>query len=59
VLYMALADGVSRVRTGPLTLHTRTAVKVAEMFTDAKFSLEEETDDGCVLVCQGVGFKRK
>lgn len=33
VLYMALAHGTTRVLTGPLSLHTRTAIHVAELFT--------------------------
>lgn len=32
VIYMALADGVSRIRTGPLTLHTTTALLIASHF---------------------------
>lgn len=31
---MALANGTSRIRTGPITLHTRTAIHVAEQLTN-------------------------
>ena len=37
VLYMALAAGTSRVVTGSLTLHTQTAIWVAEQLTAARF----------------------
>ncbi len=35
---MALAEGLSRVKTGPLTLHTETAIHVAEMMTNGEVS---------------------
>lgn len=31
---MALANGTSRMRTGPVTLHTQTAIHVAEQLTN-------------------------
>lgn len=40
ILYMALADGTSTLRTGSLTLHTRTAIWVAEQLTGATFEVE-------------------
>ena len=33
---MAIADGESRVRCGPLTDHTKTAIHVAEQMTDVR-----------------------
>ena len=39
ILYMALADGTSEVMTGCLTLHTRTAIDIAEHMTKAKFEV--------------------
>lgn len=39
VIFMALAKGTSRVLTGPLTLHTKTAIWVAQKMTAAKFRL--------------------
>ncbi|MPC28423.1 Protein daughterless [Portunus trituberculatus] len=39
IIYMALADGKSRIRTGPLTNHTRTAIWVAEMMTKGRLLL--------------------
>jgi RNA 3'-terminal phosphate cyclase (ATP) len=37
VLFMAFAEGISEIVTGPLTLHTRTAIMVAEQMTGATF----------------------
>jgi RNA 3'-terminal phosphate cyclase len=36
VILMALAKGRSVVRSGPITLHTRTAIHVAEMMTKVR-----------------------
>jgi RNA 3'-terminal phosphate cyclase len=36
VIFMALAAGTSRVRCGPLSLHTRTAIHFAQHITGAR-----------------------
>ena len=49
ILYMALADGLSQVMTGCLTLHTQTAIWTAEQFLGANLfevqKLDEDDDD--------------
>ncbi|KAI9056695.1 RNA 3'-terminal phosphate cyclase [Trametes sanguinea] len=55
IIFLALAHGRSRVRTGPLTLHTRTAIWVAEQLTDAKFHVEESADSA-IIECEGIGY---
>mmetsp|Transcript_25441 Transcript_25441/g.37450 ORF Transcript_25441/g.37450 Transcript_25441/m.37450 type:complete len:442 (+) Transcript_25441:228-1553(+) len=40
ILYMALADGTSEVITGGITLHTKTAIMIAEKLTGASFEVE-------------------
>lgn len=52
VLFMALAKGRSRMRTGPLTLHTRTAIHVAELMTGVKFTVTSEASH-CIVECDG------
>lgn len=39
IIFMALARGESKVRTGCLTLHTRTAIDVARQMTNAAFEI--------------------
>ncbi|OSX64634.1 hypothetical protein POSPLADRAFT_1136578 [Postia placenta MAD-698-R-SB12] len=56
IIFLALAQGRSRVRTGPITLHTKTAIWVAEHLTNAKFEIREETDQHFVVQCDGVGY---
>ena len=37
VILMALAKGKSAIRTGPVTLHTRTAIHIVELLTQVLF----------------------
>lgn len=69
IIYMALAGGMSEMLVGSLTLHTQTAIWVAEQCTSAKFDLRR-LDDGPVpgsddegrisgrylIRCEGIGF---
>ncbi|KAI0332099.1 RNA 3'-terminal phosphate cyclase [Cubamyces sp. BRFM 1775] len=55
IVFLALASGRSRVKCGPLTLHTRTAIWVAEQMTEAKFNVEE-TEGFAMIECEGIGF---
>jgi len=57
IIFLALADGKSTVKTGPLTLHTRTAIWVAEQLTNAKFEIKENSDGTCLITCDGIGMK--
>ncbi|KAJ3482502.1 hypothetical protein NLI96_g6942 [Meripilus lineatus] len=56
IIFLALAQGKSTVRTGPLTLHTRTGIWVAEKLTNAKFEVEEQSDGSILLSCTGIGY---
>lgn len=60
---MALAEGTSRINFGQmkLSLHTETAIKIAEMMLGdrgLKFTMLEDKDDGVsnILECQGCGL---
>jgi RNA 3'-terminal phosphate cyclase (ATP) len=37
---MALANGVSRIKTGPVTLHTQTAIHFAEQLAKVSIPLQ-------------------
>ncbi|KZT62757.1 RNA 3'-terminal phosphate cyclase [Calocera cornea HHB12733] len=60
IIFLALADGRSTVRTGPLTLHTRTAIWVAEQMTNATFTIEETVSENgpatSIIHCDGIGW---
>lgn len=66
VLYMALAQGTSMISTGSLTLHTRTAMWLAEQLCGVTFEVQgpfgPPDSNGRVsgkhtLQCQGLGFQ--
>lgn len=54
IIYMAMANGVSIIRTGELTLHTETAIDVVEKMTDARFKVEKHPDGSATIECQGI-----
>ncbi|CAA7267984.1 unnamed protein product [Cyclocybe aegerita] len=58
IILMALAEGTSEVRCGSagLSLHTRTAIWLAEQLTGAKFEITHESDGTVVVRCDGIGY---
>lgn len=59
IIFMALAKGISRIRcTVPLTLHTKTAIYIAELLTAAKFNVIEESGATTAIIeCNGIGYE--
>ncbi|XP_028301255.1 RNA 3'-terminal phosphate cyclase [Gouania willdenowi] len=60
IIFMALANGTSRIRTGAVTLHTQTAIHIAEQLTQAKFTItkcddELSSDSTYEIHCEGSG----
>ena len=65
ILYMALARGTSTLKAGSLTLHTQTAIEVAEKLCGARFKIqpqptEERDSNGRLsglyeIQCEGAG----
>ncbi|KAH9524174.1 hypothetical protein Btru_053732 [Bulinus truncatus] len=55
ILLMALAEGQSKVLAGPLTLHTKTAIYVVQLMTEAKFAVTELENKTVIVECQGLG----
>lgn len=57
IIFMALAKGVSRMRcTLPLTMHTKTAIYIAELLTEAKFTVIEENSTA-IIECAGIAYE--
>lgn len=54
---MGLANGTSRIRTGPISLHTRTAIYIVETLTKAKYNVYENDDGTADIECIGIGFQ--
>lgn len=57
IIFMALANGVSRIRSGPLTLHTQTAIHFTQLLTGAKFNVNKENENNYLIECHGISFK--
>ncbi|KAG7513286.1 RNA 3' [Solea senegalensis] len=56
IIFMALANGTSRIRTAAVTLHTQTAIHIAEQLTEAKFTITKSEDEQSFIIeCQGSG----
>merc|ERR1712080_521255 len=57
ILFMALASGKSKVKVGSLSLHSETAIYIAEKLTAAKFTVIKEGEDSNVIECTGCAHK--
>lgn len=56
IIFMALASGMSQIRTSAVTTHTKTAIHVVELMTQAKFELTECDDGTTIITCQGCNY---
>lgn len=59
IIYMALADGTSKIVTNEFTLHTKTAIEVCKQIINASFSVNEEKNGRVEIICKGVGFENE
>ncbi|CAF1421308.1 unnamed protein product [Adineta ricciae] len=63
ILLMALAKGRSRIRCGPLSDRTKTAIYVVEHLTNVKFQVTDDNSPafhGTILIeCEGLGYQRR
>lgn len=57
IILMAVAHGKSRVKCGPVTLHTQTAIHIAHQLTEAKFTVINDGPDSNIIECEGIGLK--
>ncbi len=57
IIWMALADGESRIRTSAMTSHTSTGVEVVGSLTGARFEVGERSR-GVEIICQGISLRR-
>ncbi|ESO11323.1 hypothetical protein HELRODRAFT_91513 [Helobdella robusta] len=56
IIFMALADGRSVMRTSEPTLHTRTAMDVIERMTNAKFTVDQISEKEWIITCDGISY---
>lgn len=57
IIFMALAKGMSRMSCGEPSLHTRTAMSIAERLTTAKFRVRKPKGNmqHWIIECEGAG----
>jgi len=55
IIYMALANGESKMLSGPISLHTETAIWIAQTLTKAKFQVEKLDKNLNMITCTGSG----
>ncbi|KAJ8925822.1 hypothetical protein NQ315_009673 [Exocentrus adspersus] len=53
IIFMALAKGVSKVKVGPVTMHTKTAIFVVETLTKVKFIIHPVNEHANIIECSG------
>ncbi|KAJ5079658.1 RNA 3'-terminal phosphate cyclase [Anaeramoeba ignava] len=56
IIFMALAEGISKFRTCELSLHTQTAIHFVTELTGAKF-LTSKDGSSWIIECEGIGHK--
>ena len=59
IIYMALAEGTSKIITNKLTLHTKTAIEVCKQIIKASFSVVEKERKKVEIICNGIGFENE
>ncbi len=59
ILPASLAAGESCFRTSLITLHTLTAIEVAKLFTNAKFTVDGREGEPGTIRVEGIGLKNR
>ncbi|WP_287587193.1 RNA 3'-terminal phosphate cyclase [Candidatus Borrarchaeum sp.] len=59
IIYMALAEGSSKIITNKFTLHTKTAIEICKQLTSASFSVKEGSNRQVEITCNGIGFNNE
>eukprot|EP01111_Echinosteliopsis_oligospora_P015410 TRINITY_DN6099_c0_g1_i1.p1 TRINITY_DN6099_c0_g1~~TRINITY_DN6099_c0_g1_i1.p1 ORF type:complete len:405 (+),score=96.10 TRINITY_DN6099_c0_g1_i1:124-1338(+) len=63
VLYLALAEGTSVIRTGPMSVYMREAMRITSTLFGAKFYVQEQnespTEESYIITCNGIGLRNE
>lgn len=58
IIWMALADGLSRIKTIELTLHALTCIELTKTILGSEFKIEGSLGKPAVIECKGIGYGR-
>lgn len=59
IIWLSLAQGVSKLKVCKLTLHTLTAMEVCKLFVGANFAVAGKLGETASITCEGAGLKNK
>ena len=59
IVWMALAEGESKIRAAKLSLHTLTAIEVCKRFMEVEFKVEGKLGETSTITCRGVGLRNR
>lgn len=59
IVWMALAEGYSKLKAAKLSLHTLTAIEICKRFMEAEFKVEGRLGETSIIACRGVGLKNR
>jgi RNA 3'-phosphate cyclase len=59
IVWLSLAQGVSRLKVCKLTLHALTSMEVCKLFVGAGFKVEGKLGETANITCEGVGWKNR
>ena len=57
IIFMALADGTSKISSSKISLHTLSAIYIAEKILNARFVVEGKKDKPGLITVEGIGLE--
>lgn len=58
LIFMALAEGHSKILVGPITDHTKTCIDIIEQMINVKFTISKVSDKQNYIECDGIAYNR-
>jgi len=58
IIWMLLAKGTSTIKTSELTMHAKTCIDLAKIFTSTEIKIDEAKGDLVNLSIKGIGYER-
>ncbi len=57
IIWISLAEGLSRIKVSEFTLHTLTSIEVCKKLIGANFKIDGKLGESALITCNGVGLK--
>ncbi|RLF18706.1 MAG: RNA 3'-phosphate cyclase [Thermoprotei archaeon] len=59
LIYMALAEGLSKIKVGELTLHALTCIELLKRLLKVDIEVEGKLGEPATITCRGIGMRRR